>query len=217
MAFYRAAIGGGGNSALNPLYADSVFTATVSANGSVSFVTSQKPKWIVVVRARNSRADRIVADVANKKLRDWVSYSTYDYANYDSDFDVHFPSITDTGFTWKSTSGNTTYNTFFVWYSDWPGRLTSYGVLMDYTFQALNVDKTYTDLEIGKTYTYVCVVNATRDCRIGSVTGGNFYEEQYASASSGSYTVNWIVPTSTSITIHHSSSSSGGVMKMLYS
>ena len=82
--------------------------------------------------------------------------------------------------------------------------------------QAINTAKTYNNLEVGKTYTYFCIQSGSRDCGVGSVTNGTFTEKEKYASSSLSYSVYWIVPTSSSITITMSSSSSGVILKTLF-
>ena len=81
--------------------------------------------------------------------------------------------------------------------------------------QALNTAKTYTGLEKGKAYTYIAIQTGTRDCTVGSVTNGTYTEKDNQSSSSMSYSIGWIVPTDTSITVNMSSTSSGTIVKML--
>lgn len=92
----------------------------------------------------------------------------------------------------------------------------SEGSLVQYAYKALNATQTYSGLTIGKTYTYFCGYNGTRACAVASVTGGTFTEKQNVTASSGSYSVTWIVPISSTITITQQSTSSGGVLKLLF-
>ena len=81
---------------------------------------------------------------------------------------------------------------------------------------ALNTPKTYTNLEVGKTYTYFVFQSGSRDCAVASVTNGTYTEKEKQTSSSMSYSIGWIVPTSTSITVTMNSASSAGVFKVLF-
>ena len=115
MAFYRASIGGGGGALPidleNP---DKVSTKTLSANASTSITYDQKPRWICVLRTVSSVGYLYVFDCENESGYYWKSASSY--ASGSITFANVITAISDTGFTYKSNSNTTSYNTFLIYY-----------------------------------------------------------------------------------------------------